>query len=69
MKKTSDKKLGKVIIFLITMLLMGGAIVNASIDENKQGREENKKLVRFIYMKNYLIFRGNKLLKEKLKQL
>lgn len=68
MKKTSEKKLGKVIIFLITMLLMGSAIVNASIDENKQGREENKKLVRFIYMKNYLIFRGNKLLKEKLKQ-
>lgn len=68
MKKTSEKKLGKVIIFLITMLLMEGAIVNASIDENKQGREENKKLVRFIYMKNYLIFRGNKLLKEKLKQ-
>ncbi len=68
MKKTSEKKLGKVIIFLITMLLMGGVIVNASIDENKQGREENKKLVRFIYMKNYLIFRGNKLLKEKLKQ-
>ena len=69
MKKTSEKKLGKVIIFLITMFLMGSAIVNASIDENKQGREENKKLVRFIYMKNYLIFRGNKLLKEKLKQL
>ena len=68
MKKASEKKLGKVIIFLITMLLMGSAIVNASIDENKQGREENKKLVRFIYMKNYLIFRGNKLLKEKLKQ-
>jgi len=68
MKKTSEKKLGKVIIFLITMFLMGSAIVNASIDENKQGREENKKLVRFIYMKNYLIFRGNKLLKEKLKQ-
>jgi len=43
MKKTSEKKLGKVIIFLITMLLMGSAIVNASIDENKQGREENKK--------------------------
>jgi len=68
MKKTSEKKLGKVIIFLITMFLMGSAIVNASIYENKQGREENKKLVRFIYMKNYLIFRGNKLLKEKLKQ-
>lgn len=68
MKKASEKKLGKVIIFLITMFLMGSAIVNASIDENKQGREENKKLVRFIYMKNYLIFRGNKLLKEKLKQ-
>jgi len=42
MKKASEKKLGKVIIFLITMLLMGGAIVNASIDENKQGIEKNE---------------------------
>jgi len=45
MKKTSEKKLGKVIIFLITMLLMGGAIVNASIDENKQGIKENEIVV------------------------
>jgi len=42
MKKTNERRIGTVVVFLITMLLIGGVFVNAGGTENKQSLGDNE---------------------------